>query len=97
MILHAVVVPCDYHVTFREKILFFTKSICKNSINCQSFKNFEGKERKGRRGKGGEEKGGKRRKKWGGRREEEGGEGRRKGTELRKMQVVTYDCHGDIV
>ena len=68
MILHAVVVPCDYHVTFRERILFFTKSICKNSVNCQSFKNFEGKERKGRRGKGGEEKGGKRRKKWGGRR-----------------------------
>ena len=97
MILHVVVVPCDYHVTFREKILFFTKSICKNTINCQSFKNFEGKERKGRRGKGGEEREGKKREGKGEKSGEEGGEGRRKGTELRKMQVVTYDCHGDIV
>ena len=80
-------------MTFRERILFFTKSICKNSINCQSFKNLEGKERKGRGRKGREKE-----EKWGGGREEEGGEGRRKGTELRKMEVVhNYDCHGDIV
>ena len=76
------VVPCDYHVTFRER---FTKSICKNSINCQSFKNFEGKERKGRGRKGREKE-----EKWGGGREGEGGEGRRKGTELRKCRL--YIC-----
>jgi len=80
-----VVVPCDYHVTFRER---FTKSICKNSINCQSFEKFrrEGEEREG--AKGGKV----------GRRE---GRGRRRGEEERnrtqKNAGCTYDCHGDIV
>ena len=86
--------PCNYHVTFRERILFFTKSICKNSINCQSFKNFEGKERKGRG------KGGKRRKSGGegGKRKEERGGGKELNSEkcrLLHMTVmgISYDLY----
>ena len=87
MILHAVVVPCDYHVTFREEY-FSLQNLFAKTLSIAKVLKIS----KGRRGKGGEEKGGKKRKSG-----EEGGEGRRKGTELRKMQVVTYDCHGDIV
>ena len=59
------VVPCDYHVTFRER---FTKSICKNSIICQSFKKFrrEGEEREGEKRRKSGEEGGKRKEERGG-------------------------------
>ena len=73
MILHAVVVPCDYHVTFRERILSLQNLFAKTLSIAKVFKNFEGKERKGRGRKGREKE-----EKWGGRREEERGEGRRK-------------------
>ena len=72
------VVPCDCHVTFRER---FTKSICKNSINCQSFKKFRrgGEEREGeKRRKSGEE---------GGKREEERGGGKEPNSEKCRLYI----------